>query len=101
MVTHDPIIQTQSGAVRGRYEQNIAAFKGIPFAAPPVGKHRFKAPVQPEPWVGVRDTTAFSPTPPHATSSSGIPGLSIAPLAGEGWSTGADYLTLTFSRPDS
>ncbi|MET8950254.1 carboxylesterase/lipase family protein [Streptomyces sp. NPDC004129] len=62
--TADPVVRTPYGAVRGRYEHGIAVFRGIPFAAPPFGPRRFRPPVAPEPWDGVRDAGAFGPTPP-------------------------------------
>lgn len=65
----DPVVTTPYGAVRGRYENGIAAFRGIPYAAPPFGARRFRPPVPPEPWDGVRDAGAFgatSPKPPYS-----------------------------------
>jgi carboxylesterase type B len=83
---HKPNVKTSSGAVRGRNVQGGAAFKGIPFAAPPVGRLRFAAPVPPQPWEGVRDAGAFSPTPPQMDlSSQSIPGLDLRPLVGLCW----------------
>jgi len=58
-----PIVQTEAGAVRGLVREGEAVFLGIPFAAPPVGVLRFAAPRPPAPWEGVRDATAFGPTP--------------------------------------
>src|SRR5262245_56540353 len=46
---------TEQGAVRGVVEGETLAFKGIPYARPPVGPLRWRPPEPPEPWQGVRD----------------------------------------------
>jgi len=48
------------GAISGTAENGIALFKGIPFAAPPVGDLRWKAPAPVTPWSGVRKADAFA-----------------------------------------
>jgi len=54
-------ITVDTGRVKGAAANGVAAFKGIPFAAPPVGALRWKAP-QPAPaWKGLRKATAFGP----------------------------------------
>jgi carboxylesterase type B len=52
--------QTTSGTVGGTVRY-VRSFKGIPFAAPPVGPLRWKPPQPPAPWTGVRNATAFGP----------------------------------------
>lgn len=56
----EPVVETAAGGVRGRLEHDgrIAVWRGIPFAAPPVGLLRFAAPAATEPWAGVRDASA-------------------------------------------
>jgi len=53
-----PIVQTTSGAVSG-LAGDLAMFKGIPFAAPPVGPLRWREPQPAAPWSGVRASTHF------------------------------------------
>ena len=65
-------VKTENGLVRGieAADPRITAFKGIPFAAPPVGKNRWRAPQPCENWAGVRDCSRFAPI-----SMQWIPGL--------------------------
>ena len=48
---------TEDGAVRGVEGDGTRAFLGVPFAAPPMGDGRWRAPQPVEPWSGVRDAT--------------------------------------------
>ncbi len=60
---NDPTFaMTKSGCVHGYVEQNIRVFKGIPYAAPPVGKLRWRVPQPVQPWQGIWDARRFSPT---------------------------------------
>lgn len=54
-----PVAKVTGGEVRGATGDGVTAFKGIPFAAPPVGPLRWRAPQPVLPWAGVRDATAF------------------------------------------
>jgi para-nitrobenzyl esterase len=56
--------RTQQGLVSGTAGRNsaIAVFKGIPFAAPPVGAMRWRAPQPAASWPGIRRVDAFSPS---------------------------------------
>jgi para-nitrobenzyl esterase len=53
--------QTTAGIVQGEAVEGLGEFKGIPFAQPPVGDLRWKAPQPVQPWQGVRKTIAFGP----------------------------------------
>ncbi|OWR48293.1 carboxylesterase CXE26 [Danaus plexippus plexippus] len=53
------------GARIGDSETDYVAFKGIPYARPPLGILRFKAPEPPQDWEGVRDATAHGPVCPQ------------------------------------
>src|SRR5580692_9504966 len=55
-----PVVRTEGGSMAGTVESPGAIFKGIPFAQPPVGKLRWRAPQPVDPWTGVRDATRYS-----------------------------------------
>jgi para-nitrobenzyl esterase len=55
-------VRTESGLVSGvALSHGMGVFKGIPFAAPPVGQLRWRAPQPPAPWQGVRKAESFRP----------------------------------------
>jgi para-nitrobenzyl esterase len=56
----DTLVQTTDGAVQGFIQNGVAEFRGIPYAAPPVGNLRWRPPEPPLPWSGVRDATQFA-----------------------------------------
>ncbi|MCR5432284.1 MAG: carboxylesterase family protein [Lachnospiraceae bacterium] len=65
--------KVKNGYVRGieAADARITAFKGIPFAAPPVGKNRWRAPQPAEDWEGERDCSRFAPIPVQDTPGLG------------------------------
>lgn len=65
-ISQQPIVQTSTGKVAGYKENKIEVFKGIPFAAPPIGAFRWKAPQPVQPWKDVKTCTAFSASPMQA-----------------------------------
>lgn len=54
-------IAIESGAVDGIGDGAVTVYKGIPFAAPPVGEWRWRAPQPPRPWSGVRVADRYAP----------------------------------------
>ncbi|MFG2679404.1 carboxylesterase/lipase family protein [Streptomyces sp. NPDC048392] len=110
MSTTDPVVRTVFGAVRGRAEDGLTVFRGIPFAEPPVGGARFAAPRPARPWDGIRDAYVFGPPPPQdlgivgaagvpdspgAPAAPGVPDASGAPAA----PGGDDWLTVNVWTP--
>jgi para-nitrobenzyl esterase len=61
----DVIVETTAGAVRGSAGEGVATFKGLRYAAPPLGERRFAAPLPVDPWDGVVDALAFGPSCPQ------------------------------------
>lgn len=57
------IAKTENGMVRGlpAADPRITSFKGIPFAAPPIGENRWRAPQPCENWEGMREAYTFAP----------------------------------------
>ena len=85
------VVQTSAGRMRGRREAGLTAWRGVPYAQPPVGDLRLRAPRPPQPWPGVLETVRDGPLPPQQRTSR---------LAGAGFSTptAEDALTLTVVR---
>jgi len=88
-----PVATTSLGALSGAWEGGIAAFRGVPFAAAPVGERRF-APAAPEDgWSGLRDATRHGPIAPQSPSRlNAVVGDFVRPQD-------EDCLTLTISTP--
>jgi para-nitrobenzyl esterase len=87
------IIETKLGKVRGYSTRGAVKFKGIPYAAPPVGELRFSPPAPSEPWDGILDATEFGPISPQP------PSVLLAMFGGKAKKSEADCLTLNIWRP--
>ena len=97
-----PLVVTEGGAVRGAWLEHTSAdgsisrhavFRGIPFAAPPVGPLRFAAPQPARAWTGERDARHFGPTP-QRTSPYNPPRVPEPSIPGE------DTLSVNITTPD-
>ncbi|MDQ6697013.1 MAG: carboxylesterase/lipase family protein [Actinomycetota bacterium] len=63
-----PIVNTRTGPVLGTDVGDLSVFRGIPFAAPPLGELRFAPPQPPEPWTAPLDATTFGASAPQNLS---------------------------------
>ena len=85
------IVSLDTGAVVGTNTDDTHSFKGIPFASPPVGKLRWRAPQPAASWSGVRQATAYGPDCPQLP-----PGGKVAAPNGH---SAEDCLYLNVWRP--
>ncbi len=79
------IVCTAQGSVQGVVENGTLAFKGIPYAEPPVGPLRWHKPQAPQPWQDLRDGTQFGAVCPQ--------------LSGDAMIGDEDCLTVNVWRP--
>src|SRR5262245_41568229 len=54
-----PTIKLEQGEVQGALNEGVAVFRGLPFAAPPIGDLRWRAPQPAAKWQGVRPANVF------------------------------------------
>ncbi|HKA69169.1 MAG TPA: carboxylesterase family protein [Actinomycetes bacterium] len=66
-----PIVSLDGGDVRGAAVGDNYAFRGLPYAAPPVGALRWRPPRQPADWEDVLDATGFAPSCPQPAPTAG------------------------------
>jgi para-nitrobenzyl esterase len=84
----EPTVTTKYGKIRGQVRDGVASFLGIPYAASPTGPLRFRAPVPPDPWDGVRTADRLGATPPKPDYAAPFDTLLPEPnIAGDDWLT--------------
>lgn len=82
--------------MRGRWENAVAVFRGIPYAEPPFGSSRFQAPVPVRRWDGTRDASVYGPSVPQATHAGSV----MTSVFGSAADGSADCLTLNVWSAD-
>lgn len=87
-----PIVTTTAGPVLGATESGLEVFRGIPYAAPPIGDRRWLPPAPVVPWTDARDATSFGPACPQDPD--------VHEMA-EGTPTSEDCLTLNVWTPST
>ncbi|WAC58560.1 carboxylesterase/lipase family protein [Brevundimonas sp. SL130] len=88
-----PVVQLPQGALSGAAEDEVASFKNIPYAAPPVGERRWRPPGEAPQWEDLRDATRYGALCIQATPQ-GDPGVGPLPMS-------EDCLTLNIWRPEA
>ena len=89
--------RTTSGPIKGVQANGVARYLGVPYAAAPIGDLPFAAP-QPHPgWTEVRDATRPGPSAPYQLKD--FDALDLAPLVGDGWVKGDEYLAANVWAP--
>ena len=83
----------RGGSIRGRQRDGVWLFAGVPYARSPEGRLRWRAPVPPEPWRGIREATEFGPIAPQPLP---LPGAAIA---GDPRAQSEDCLSLNVWTP--
>jgi para-nitrobenzyl esterase len=101
-----PVVKTAQGSVQGLKDDGVDVFLGVPYAAPPVGPLRFKAPVPATRWDGVYDATSLGAPcmQMYAVSGPGTTDLTrqlqgVFPTAGEAKVDNEDCLFLNVWTP--
>src|SRR5919204_260203 len=61
----NPVVRIDGGLIRGVGAAAVYSFKGLPYAAPPTGNLRWRAPQPAAAWSGVRDATQFGASCPQ------------------------------------
>jgi para-nitrobenzyl esterase len=83
-------VETTKGPVCGTRSNDVTTYRGIPYAAPPVGRLRWKSPRQHKPWKKTLQAT---------TEANKCPTPGVPPSSAPGTGTSEDCLYLTIQRP--
>ncbi len=92
----DGVVSVAGGRLRGVWRGDLWSFSGIPYAQAPTGPRRWLPPQPAEPWVGVRDASAFGPIAPQPPS---LPGPTSPAEPGASEPQDEDCLSLNVWTP--
>lgn len=89
----DGVVEVRGGRLRGVARNGVWSFSGVPYAGSTAGPRRWRPPVAPDPWVGIKECDRFGPIAPQSPP---LPGLSVA---GEPDEHAEDCLSLNVWTP--
>ena len=92
-------VTTTRGTLAGTEEGGLHIFRGIPYAAPPVGELRWRAPQPAEAWPGVRDASSFGPAAWQAPRRTDDDSPFVGMFGAQALEMSEDCLTLTVWTP--
>ena len=94
----DPVrVDVEAGTLEGSRENGVVVFRGVPYAQPPVGDLRWRAPQPPLPWSGVRSATAHEPACTQPVDLD----TTVANFGGVNGAQSEDCLYLTITAPEN
>ena len=82
-----PLVKTRQGTLSGTAEENMHIWRGIPYAAPPIGDLRWRAPQPAARWQGVRRAESFSASSWQDIEYCRVTRFARAAAAGDGLAT--------------
>ncbi len=94
-----PIVETAQGKLRGAQAGDVAAFKGIRYAAPASGRNRFMPPQPVAKWAGVRDALSYSDVSPQVPADRRSPYADLIMFDVQPGGPGEDCLALNLWSP--
>lgn len=97
-MSSSPLIMTKHGPIQGTTHNGVRVWRGVPFARPPVGPLRFRAPQPPDTWTTARDATTFGPMAWQPRNMLGSVSFSSEPPPRQ---ANEDCLTLNIYAPAS
>jgi para-nitrobenzyl esterase len=93
------VAETTCGKLRGRTEDGIHVFRGVPYGADTAGKNRFMPPQKPAPWTGTRDALEYGHVAPQPLPNSNYDYTNACQWATQPGGKGEDCLVLNVWTP--